>query len=105
MSSIGKKVADFAHRGVVFGLMGFFGAQVYQIGRNVSEGVVDSPYMHSTYFQDVEKKIREEYTKDNVIDKRDWFQAEDDSYLKNQVRANITTPEFKKGATNTRKEI
>jgi hypothetical protein len=55
---------------------------VYQIGNAVWTGRVDSPYMQSTYRQQVEEKVREEYTtKDNVIDKRDWYQKEDDSYL------------------------
>jgi hypothetical protein len=43
----------------------------------------------------VEEKVKEEYQKDNIIDKRDWYQAEDDSYLKNQVRSNVLRPEFK----------
>jgi hypothetical protein len=60
----------------------FFGFQVYQIGAAVWTGRVDSPYMQSTYRQQVEEKVKEEYTtKDNVIDKRDWYQKEDDSYL------------------------
>jgi hypothetical protein len=62
--------------------LSFFGFQVYQIGSNVMTGRVDSPYMQSTYRQQVEEKVREEYTtNDNVIDKRDWYQKEDDSYL------------------------
>jgi hypothetical protein len=69
-------------RGAVLGLVSFFGFQVYQIGNAVWAGRVDSPYMQSTYRQQVEEKVREEYTtKDNVIDKRDWYQKEDDSYL------------------------
>ena len=93
------KAADFAQRGAVLGLLSFFGFQVYQIGSNSFKGVVDSPYMKSTYFKDVEEKVKEEYKKDNVIDsseKRDWYQADDDSYLKEQIRPNITRPEFKK---------
>lgn len=80
------RAADVAQRGVVLGLLSVFGFQLYQLGANVYSGRVDSPYMHSTYFDDVKKKVEEEYTKDNLIDKRDWYQAEDDSYLKNQVR-------------------
>jgi hypothetical protein len=69
-------------RGAVLGLLSFFGFQVYQIGAAVYTGRVDSPYMQSTYRQQVEEKVKEEYTtKDNVIDKRDWYQKEDDSYL------------------------
>lgn len=79
------RAADAAQKGVVLGLLSVFGFQLYQIGANVYSGRVDSPYMHSTYFDDVKEKVKEEYTKDNIIDKRDWYQAEDDSYLKNQV--------------------
>lgn len=97
--SLFTKAADFVQRGAVLGLLTFFGFQVYQIGSNTLKGVVDSPYMKSTYFKDVDEKVKEEYKKDNVIDsseKRDWYQADDDSYLKEQVRPNITRPEFKK---------
>lgn len=99
------KAADFAQRGMVLGLLSFFGFQIYQIGSNTLQGVVDSPYMHSTYFKDVEEKVKEEYKKDNVVDssqKRDWYQADDDSYLKEQVRPNITRPEFKKQYDETK---
>lgn len=89
------RAADLLQRGVVLGLISFTGFQVYQIGRNAISGRVDSPYMQSTYFNDVEEKVKEEYRKDNIVDRRDWYQAEDDSYLKDQVRPNITKPEFK----------
>jgi hypothetical protein len=95
-STVFSRVADVAHKGVVIGLMSWFGFQMYQIGSKVYAREIDSPYMHSTYFQDVEKKVAEEYRKDNVVDHRDWYQADDDSYLKDQVRPNITKPEFKK---------
>ena len=94
--SIFTRVADLAQRGVVLGLVSIFGFQAYQIARNTSSGVHDHPVMHSTYFEDVTEKVKEEYQKDNRVDKRDWYEEEDDSYLKNQVRANITAPEFKK---------
>jgi len=51
----------------------------------------------------VEEKVKEEYRKDNIVDKRDWYQEEDDSYLKNQVRPNISRPEFKKQYEQQRK--
>ena len=77
-------------RGAVLGLLSFFGFQVYQIGAAVYTGRVDSPYMQSTYRQQVEEKVKEEYTtKDNVIDKRDWYQKEDDSYLVSLVEVEM----------------
>ena len=90
------KAADLVQKGFVTSLLAYFGFQVYQIGRNVNTGVADHPVMHSTYFKDVEEKVKQEYQNaDNVVDKRDWYQEDDDSYLKSQVRANITKPEFK----------
>jgi len=105
--SIFTKAADFVQRGMVLGLFTFFGFQAYQIGANVWRGKVDSPYMHSTYFQDVEEKVKEENKKARVTvdepegylaaaSRRDMYPEDDDSYLKDQVRANITRPEFKK---------
>jgi len=93
-ATIFTRAADLAHRGFILGLVSVFGYQCYQIGSKVYEGQIDSPYMHSTYFKDVENKVKEEYRKDNVVDSRDWYQAEDDSYLKDQVRPNLTKPEF-----------
>ena len=95
-SSIFTRAADVVHKGAVMGLFSFFGFQLYQIGAQVYQRQIDSPYMHSTYFDDVKEKVQEEYRKDNTVDKRDWYQKEDDSYLKDQVRANITRPDFKK---------
>jgi hypothetical protein len=41
---------------------------------------------------DVEEKVREEYKKDNQIDQREWYQEDDDSHLKNQVKPNLLQP-------------
>lgn len=84
----------------MLGLVSVFAYQCYQIGSKALEGKVDSPYMHSTYFKDVEEKVKQEYRKDNVVDKRDWYDAEDDSYLKDQVRPNISDPKFKQKYVN-----
>jgi hypothetical protein len=91
------RVADFAQRGMVLGLFSVFSYQAYQIGRNIKSGIIEHPTMNSTYFKDVEEKVKEEYkNKDNAVDTRDWYEENDDSYLKDQVRPNINTPEFKK---------
>lgn len=52
---------------------------------------------------DVENKVKEEYQKDNQIDHREWYQEDDDSHLKNQVKPNILQPEFKKKMEEARK--
>ena len=94
-SSIFTKIADIAHRGVVLGLFSVFGFQIYQIAVNVRGGQVDSPYMQSTYFDDVKEKVEQEYKKDNIVDSsesRDWYEDGDDSYKKKLVRPNLTRP-------------
>lgn len=89
-----NRLADVAHRGIVLGLLSLTAFQGYQIVKNLREPI-DSPYQQSTYFKDVEQKVKEEYRKEGHVDKRDWYQAEDQSYLKDQVRPNLTKPEFK----------
>jgi hypothetical protein len=94
-----SKAADVAQRTVVLGLMSFFGFHAYQIFKFTTAGVIDSPYMKSTYFKDVEEKVQEDMLKDNEVNdlkQRDMYNDGDDSYLKDQVRPNILRPEFKK---------
>jgi len=92
-----RRAADLAHKGVVTGLLSFLGFQVCQVGVNVYHGRSQTPYTESTYFKDVDEKVKDEYKKrDNQINKRDWYEADDQSYLKDQVRADITRPEFRK---------
>lgn len=95
------KAADLAHRGAVLGLLSVFGFQLWQIGKNtIGSGRVDSPYTKSTYFRDIDEKVKEEYKKsDNINDSqaRDWYQSDDTkSFEEQQIRPNITRPEFKK---------
>lgn len=96
--SFATKAADFAQRTVVCGLLSFFGFQVYQIFTQARKGVVESPYLESTYFKDVENKVKEELEKQDIVDNikvRDMYPEDDDSYLKDQVRPNFLRPEFK----------
>jgi hypothetical protein len=93
--SLYTKAADLVHRGAVVGLFSFFCFQAYQIGSNTRQGVVDSPHLKSTYFKEVNETVAKEYAKDNEK-REDWYQTDDDSYLKGQVRPNTTLPEFKK---------
>ena len=105
-TSVFTRAANVAQKGTVLGLMSFFGFQIYQIGRNVQSGRVDHPVMESTYFEDVASKVREEYaTKDGKIDTRDWYEEDDASYLKDQVRPNITQPQFRKNYEEQRKQV
>jgi hypothetical protein len=97
MSSRISKVFDLAQRGVVIGLFSYFGFQVYQISSKVHENKIDNPHMHSTYFEDVKAKVEEEYRKGEFESNFAEFYQEDDgtdNYLKNQVRPNLTNPEY-----------
>lgn len=99
--SLFTKVADVAHKGTVLVLLSVVGFQLWQIGKNtIGSGKIDSPYTKSTYFQDIDEKVKEEYKKsDNINDSkaRDWYQSDDTkSFEEQQVRPNITRPEFKK---------
>ena len=97
--SLATKAADFAQRTIVCGLVSLMGFHAYQIFTQVRSGVVDSPYLESTYFKDVENKVKEELEKQDIVDNikvRDMYQEDDDSYLKEQIRPNILRPEFQK---------
>ena len=84
-----NQAANLAQRGVVLGLVSFFGYQVYQIGRNVSENKVESKYMETKTFDKIQEKIREEEKFKNDIDKiPDRYDADDDSYLKKVPKLN-----------------
>ena len=80
--------------------MSLFGYYAYQIGSKVYECKIDSPYLHSTYRQDVDERVKQEYAIDNVsvegTTERDWYPTDDESRPRDEIRANITTPEFKK---------
>ena len=97
--SLFTRAADLVHKSAVVGLMSFFGYYVYQIGSKVYESKIDSPYLHSTYRQDVDERVKQEYAIDNVVDgrnERDWYATDDENRPRDEIRANITTPEFKK---------
>ena len=84
------KLADAAHKTVVVGLVGWCGFLAYQTAANVSEHRrTDVEEMSDQYWKDVNQAIQTDYEKASVIDSskaRDWYDEEDDSYLKNRVR-------------------
>ncbi|CAB9522507.1 expressed unknown protein [Seminavis robusta] len=87
MTSALTKMANVAQKTAVVGLLGMFGYHTYQISRNVVAGLTKHDTMDSTYFEDVQKKVDEEYqTKYGRTDKRDWYDKEDQSYLKDVPR-------------------
>ena len=80
------KAANVVQKTAVTGLMGMFCYHVYQISSNLKQGIKHET-MESTYFEDVQKKVEEEYTtKYGKTDKRDWYDKEDQTYLKDMPR-------------------
>ena len=80
------KVANVAQKSLVVGCIGMFGYHTYQITSNVTHGIKHDT-MESTYFEDVQKKVEEDYQSSyGKTDKRDWYEKDDNSYLKNVPR-------------------
>ena len=87
MSGAVAKVANVAQKAVVASCIGMFGYHTYQITSNMMAGRIKHDTMESTYFEDVQKKVDEEYdTKYGKTDKRDWYDKDDQSYLKDLPR-------------------
>jgi hypothetical protein len=84
-----QKAADLAHKGVVFGLGSLFLFQVYQVGTNAYHGV-DGKKEHpqESYLQTLKQKADEAYSTYYKVDHRDWYDKDDQSYLKDAPRAN-----------------
>ena len=60
--SVITKVANVAQKSLVVGCIGMFGYHTYQITTNVSHGIQKHDTMESTYFEDVQKKVEEDYS-------------------------------------------
>mmetsp|Transcript_32041 Transcript_32041/g.47660 ORF Transcript_32041/g.47660 Transcript_32041/m.47660 type:complete len:96 (-) Transcript_32041:1521-1808(-) len=89
MSSFYQKLADVAHRGVVLGLLSVTGFQAWQIYKNVRIGITaDTMELQENFIKTVQEKADEEYKKKHKIDHRDWYEKEDNSYLKSAPRMN-----------------
>lgn len=81
------RVANVAQKSAVLGLLGMFGYHTYQITSNLLQGTKKHETMESTYFEDVQKKVEEDYQSSyGKTDKRDWFEKDDNSYLKGVPR-------------------
>jgi hypothetical protein len=87
MTTLFTRAANVVQKTAVVGLLGMFAYHTYQITKNVTAGTAKHDTMESTYFEDVQKKVDEEYqTKYGKTDKRDWYDKEDQSYLKDLPR-------------------
>lgn len=84
MSGYLNKAADVVHKTAVLGLVSLFGFQLYQIGRNAYHGIDHSqPHPQKEYVNTLREKVHEDYKKHDDISHRDWYDKDDDSYLKN----------------------
>lgn len=82
-----RKAADIAHKTTVTGLFGFFGYCVFKIGNQVFEGPArEADHPQAGFLKAIRSKIDEEYKKYHQIDHREWYEKDDDSYLKQVPR-------------------
>ena len=87
--AIARKLADTAHKTFVTGLLGLFGFGAYTITGQVLEGTGGGSAAQSTrehpqkgFIDMLRSKVDEEYKKAHDINHRDWYDKDDDSYLK-----------------------
>lgn len=85
MSGFARVAADVAHKTTVLGLFSLFGFQLYQVTTNAYGGLREKEEQHpqADYIQTLRDKADEDYSKHYKIDHRDWYDKDDDSYLKN----------------------
>ena len=86
--SFAQQAANLVHRATVLGLVGLMGFQAYQIGKNVMIGMQDTTHPQEEYIQTLRDKVDEDYKKHYKIDHRDWYEKDDNSYLKDAPRPN-----------------
>ena len=114
-SSITRKAADLAHKSFVTGLFGLFGFGVYTVTNQVFEGRSSSSAtstMNTTnnntsssslpsqeeehpqagFINMLRTKAQEEYSKYYDIGHREWYDKDDNSYLKQIPKPEEYTP-------------
>ncbi|KAL7472446.1 hypothetical protein ACHAXS_012778 [Conticribra weissflogii] len=87
--SITTKVADFAHKAFVTTAFGFFCFQAVNLGGMMIAGQNDGkPKEHpqAGFIQMLKDKYAEEYSKYFDTGHRDWYDKDDNSYLKKLPR-------------------
>mmetsp|Transcript_23428 Transcript_23428/g.32844 ORF Transcript_23428/g.32844 Transcript_23428/m.32844 type:complete len:99 (-) Transcript_23428:137-433(-) len=89
-----QKGADVAHKVVVTGLFSYACYASYQIGSQIQEHRRETQestkqeHPQKEYIQTLREKADEDYSKYYKTDHRDWYDKDDNSYLKNAPRAN-----------------
>mmetsp|Transcript_28423 Transcript_28423/g.43530 ORF Transcript_28423/g.43530 Transcript_28423/m.43530 type:complete len:97 (+) Transcript_28423:131-421(+) len=79
-----QRIADVAHKSVVTGLFSYFAYTTFQVGTAVIGGSnqVEQEHPQAGFIQMLRDKASEEYKKYYKIDHREWYDKDDDSYLK-----------------------
>jgi len=86
--SIGQRAADIAQKSVSTGLFAFFGYGLYNIGNQLAEGPdnaqggVTSVAGQAGFIQMLRNKAEDGYKKYYDTNHRNWYDKDDDSYLK-----------------------
>ena len=86
MASIASRALDAAQKTFVLCSLSAVAFHSYQIIYNCSIGVTKDK-SNSTYYEDVQKAVEKDYaTSYGKTDKRDWYDKDDQSYLKDVPR-------------------
>lgn len=87
--SFTTRIADLAHKTVTTTLLGFFCFQAYQLGGNMLIGTGEAKkkeHPQAGFIKMIRDKYDEEYEKYFDTGHRDWYDKDDDSYLKKVPR-------------------
>ena len=84
-----KTAADVAHKATTTGLVGFFGYMTYNLTGMMLEGKTDGKvgaHPQAGFIGTIRAKAKEEYEKYYDVGHREWYDKDDDSYLKKLPR-------------------
>lgn len=96
-----KRIADVTHKTVVTGLFGTFCYTTYVVtgqlvqGYRGSDGAREEEHPQAGFIQMLKDKAAEEYQKYYRTDHREWYDKDDDSYLKNLPKPEDYAPKKK----------
>mmetsp|Transcript_24383 Transcript_24383/g.53897 ORF Transcript_24383/g.53897 Transcript_24383/m.53897 type:complete len:103 (-) Transcript_24383:178-486(-) len=90
--TIFQKAANFAHKATITGLVLYSGYAAYNLTGQVMEGASGNSksetavHPQAGFIDTIREKAKEEYAKYYDIDHREWYDKDDDSYLKKLPR-------------------
>lgn len=96
--SFATKFADVAHKAAVTTVFGYFCFQAVNLGGMMIAGVDDGKKQHpqAGFLQMLKDKYAEEYKKYFDTSHRDWYDKDDNSYLKKLPRPQDYQPDGKR---------